>query len=720
MSWIDNQGYMHSGDAPHDFTYAPTFANGPTDIDQYGRKLGGNSGYGQDPGDLRPVPGQAPAVPAMGAVVPPPNALGAMGSIAPQGAPGLKTQSSDPNGPNYVPPGGNVDPQAAAAAAAQQALNNHFEYGGRPGGAADASRYFGGLAEGAQGRQGEQINYGRAQAYGEQAQGNAGAQGRVADLMWKRANGLVPSIAQMQGDRQMGQLTAAQTSAAASARGPAAMALAQQGAAANTAAGQSQISNQVQINAAQERQQAEQAAFGAYSGMRGQDFQGQGLEQDAAQKQAALNAAQRAANDQYSLGLYGNQTDINKAQLNAQGNQIGIMTGAQSSANALKQAGDQYNSSRLDKYIGYGMGAAGTGAAIAGMAIFGGTPNNNNGPVNGSGDPNGWNPGDVGYDANGAPVASNGGGFDPDHPNNSDISAKQNIRPLQAAAWDEGRRAALADMQRLSGKNAAELKGYGDDPRAGLVRDMRANAWDEGHAAPRGGDPVTAQFADGLAPSSYDYKPGLGSAGTKVGPMAQNMAANPTTGSAIRQNPRTGLLSIDNNDGIKVALGGVGHLAQRQQETDAKLRALAAQLQQGTQVQQEGLMAQGPAVRRISDGTKENGYNTQLTDGAEQAYQRYAQHQFPNGMNDDYDLRGAYASGTQRDESSMHYPDTYKKPNHETFSDESQYAADEPSLAGHWEGDRYRPKGPPAWLRQEQERPQVSVGDQYLRFVRGQ
>ncbi len=47
--------------------------------------------------------------------------------------------------------------------------------------------------------------------------------------------------------------------------------------------------------------------------------------------------------------------------------------------------------------------------------------------------------------------------------------------------------------------------------------------------------------------------------------------------------------------------------------------------------------------------------------------------------------------------------DQFKKVNHETFSDESQYAADEPALAGHWNGEAYANKGPAPWLRQEME-----------------
>ena len=45
----------------------------------------------------------------------------------------------------------------------------------------------------------------------------------------------------------------------------------------------------------------------------------------------------------------------------------------------------------------------------------------------------------------------------------------------------------------------------------------------------------------------------------------------------------------------------------------------------------------------------------------------------------DYDLQGAYKAGLSPSTDNGHLPDTYKKPNHMTFSDESQYNG-----AGYW------------------------------------
>lgn len=126
----------------------------------------------------------------------------------------------------------------------------------------------------------------------------------------------------------------------------------------------------------------------------------------------------------------------------------------------------------------------------------------------------------------------------------------------------------------------------------------------------------------------------------------------------------------------------------------------AAELERSTRQEWGARLAQGPAIRRVAEGTPENGYTTQLTEGGEQAFQRWHQRTAPWDSGHDYDLRGAFADGIDRD-GRGHLPDTYKKPNHETFSDESTYAKHAPDEAGSWDGERYKPKGPPAWLRQE-------------------
>ena len=269
---------------------------------------------------------------------------------------------------------------------------NRFEYGGRPGGAdADAGRY-GAMAMGAQGRQGEQVNYGLADRDRGLAMGardlslhSRDDERGIAALMAARARGEVPSIAQMQADRQMQQGMAQQTAQAASARGAGGLALAQQNAANNVANMQGAISGQAQINAAQERLAAEQAAMGAYGqvrsgdmNMRGQDMQSQQLAAQQAQYQAQLNAQQRQANDQFTLGMTGHERGVREAQLGAGMNQQGLMAGSHGQSTGLNVGISGQNAAWEERLLKGAMGAgqgASDGATQSGLLGGGsGTP----------------------------------------------------------------------------------------------------------------------------------------------------------------------------------------------------------------------------------------------------------------------------------------------------------------------------------------------------------
>ncbi len=187
----------------------------------------------------------------------------------------------------------------------------------------------------------------------------------------------------MRADQDMRTLAAGQTSAAASARGPAGLALAQQGAAANTANGTSAISNLAQINSAQERSDAEKAAMAGYTGIRGQDAAQQGQDFGQAKSQADIDAAQRAENDKYSLGLYGDSIGINNSQLNAQGNQIGIETGA-STAQANRDAATNTANANRNSALGQTIvGGVLTGGATFGAAAVGGSSKSGSGSADG-------------------------------------------------------------------------------------------------------------------------------------------------------------------------------------------------------------------------------------------------------------------------------------------------------------------------------------------------
>lgn len=74
----------------------------------------------------------------------------------------------------------------------------------------------------------------------------------------------------------------------------------------------------------------------------------------------------------------------------------------------------------------------------------------------------------------------------------------------------------------------------------------------------------------------YAYKPGLGPdeqapGEVNVGPMAQNLASNPVASTAVKRDDETGLLAIDRDKALKLALGGIADLQRQQDETRLEL-----------------------------------------------------------------------------------------------------------------------------------------------------
>lgn len=88
-----------------------------------------------------------------------------------------------------------------------------------------------------------------------------------------------------------------------------------------------------------------------------------------------------------------------------------------------------------------------------------------------------------------------------------------------------------------------------------------------------------------------------------------------------------------------------------------------------------------------------NRYNTPLNDderrGLYQFLMDLSMQEGRNAFNDlnNYDMAGAYKVGQNEQGGNGHFTDTFKKPNHPTFSDESQYHGTYGYYGGHWSED---------------------------------
>ncbi len=137
-----------------------------------------------------------------------------------------------------------------------------------------------------------------------------------------------------------------------------------------------------------------------------------------------------------------------------------------------------------------------------------------------------------------------------------------------------------------------------------------------------------------------------------------------------------------------------------------ELMMMANKMENDLMVSRGHQMAQGPAARRLAQGSAETGYNTELTQGGEKAYLDWKQKYDPLDSGVDYDHRGFFNANETRG-ANGHGTDKFKKPNHPTFSNESQYATgDNAQFAGSWGPgeENYLPPSvsynPPDWLNQ--------------------
>lgn len=148
----------------------------------------------------------------------------------------------------------------------------------------------------------------------------------------------------------------------------------------------------------------------------------------------------------------------------------------------------------------------------------------------------------------------------------------------------------------------------------------------------------------------------------------------------LRGNPRGNLDEITAMD-VQNIPEGKSHsefLKQLQKEDDAKYKKMSAQLEE----------------KQTDKNDLTDSYNTPLEDDAGPSSHLQESFNRKYGRNDfyDYDMQGfhkAYPDAVL--DKDTHYPDTWKKPNHPTFSNESIYHGKDNHEGGQWdlEGGRY-------------------------------
>lgn len=107
------------------------------------------------------------------------------------------------------------------------------------------------------------------------------------------------------------------------------------------------------------------------------------------------------------------------------------------------------------------------------------------------------------------------------------------------------------------------------------------------------------------------------------------------------------------------------------------------------------IIGEGPAPKGGNDpADMTDRYNTKLTPEEEAAFLEWARSGKRDYSKDtfDYDMRGFWKAMMQGDEKAKtemqngnpHFPDTYKKPNHPSFSNESKYHGADGHQGGRW------------------------------------
>jgi hypothetical protein len=256
----------------------------------------------------------------------------------------------------------------------------------------------------------------------------------------------------------------------------------------------------------------------------------------------------------------------------------------------------------------------------------------------------------------------------------SDVRSKDGVmfsddKTKLAAAWDEGHRAALQDVSKRGGTEAAKAVQI---DRA-TSEQMRVNAKRDGK---KGGD--SAMVRDAVAESMAKRNALVDSRPVSGGEVGH--AAKPVS----RDRPGSEVQPLTEEE-------------RRQQPWYRGAPPSAPQ--QAAPPEEDGVLA---SVGRFfkSDEKAKNVIDlkddvTRTDPKDEKSFQAWKKkYAHPQDDGEDYDLRGAWKAGLKPGPDG-HWPDTFKRPNHPTFSNESKYAGNEGAKPGRWEGDTFIPYAEP-------------------------
>lgn len=498
--------------------------------------------------------------------------------------------------------GATVDPYKVDDAA--------YEYGGRAGVAdADAAAY----------RQQTENAINQGSDLQRQAQGLQGNQGSdrnaQVDAMYlqqQAAYGNAPSraelLARAQGDRAM----SAQTAAAASARTPAGIAMAQQQAAGNMARAQTDITNNTSALRADEMANARQAYAGQTNALRGSDQANQALlqqgalgYQQGAQGWAGQEGRVRAQQQAGSIGRdQAKQEGYDKAQ--------GYNVAAQEKASDRKQA--------------MVMGAANAAASVVGLPSdervknFAPGMQSSDGVKNLVGGSAGGTMGDMGSLMQSfgpmLPGQFNMGGSGGGSPQilSTAIPAvlgmlsddtKKNYGSIPKVEQDAAEKAysQVADPSRAP--TGSGVVGLGTMARLDALRHgVDPDAGYTGAVPPP--DPALAkgmeEHLQATRPAAYTYKDGYGTPGVHVGPpSAQQMAKNPV-GATMIQKDKSGTLAIDLPRAVKTTMGATAYVNDKVKSQQQQIDALEAMIQSRNAGYAKSDPATAGALARVRGG----------------------------------------------------------------------------------------------------------------------